>query len=83
MTAKIIPLREAPPLSDIVGMLRRLADQIEAGEWGEVETLFAVMPRPGDYPRLFGWGDIDGQSDPVIQLELAKAWLLANMTARS
>lgn len=83
MSAEIVPLRDAPALTDIVGMLRRLADQIEAGEWGEVETLFAVMPRSGDYPTLFGWGSIDGQSDPIIQLELTKQWLLNNMTARS
>jgi hypothetical protein len=82
LSAEIVKLHDAPLLTDIVGMLRRLADQIEAGEHGEVETLFAVMPTSGGYPRLFGWGDVSGQCEPLIQLELAKAWLVNNMTAR-
>lgn len=70
------------PVSDIPGMLRNLADKIEADEYGKVETLFAVMPVDGDYPKVFGWGAIDGKNDPTIQFELAKMWLLTNMVER-
>lgn len=83
MSAEIIPIRSGPSLNDIAGQLRALADQIEAGEYGEVETVFALMPRDGDYPTFWGWGDITGANDPVIQLELVKLWLLTNMTQRT
>jgi hypothetical protein len=84
MSAEIVQIREgAPLLSDIPAMLRRLADQIEAGEHGQVETAFLILPADGDYPKVFGWGDVDGGNDPVIQLELAKMWLLTNLVARS
>lgn len=84
MSAEIVPLREgAPLLTDIPGMLRRLAEQVEAGEYGDVETLFVVLPRNDDYPCVFGWGDVTMGNDPVIQLELAKMWLLQHLVARS
>jgi len=78
----VVPIAEGPSLQDIAGQLRALADRIEGGEYGEVDTMFAVMPVLGGYPKLWGWGDIDGQFDPIIQLELMKQWLLNNITAR-
>lgn len=82
LTLTIVPLREGPPLTDVVAQIRAFADRIEAGEYGEVGTVFAVMPRQGDYPKFWGWGDVAGVSDPVVQLELAKLWLLTNLTSR-
>jgi hypothetical protein len=79
---KVVQLQEGPSLQDIVGQMRMLADRIEAGEFGEVNTLFAVMPRDDDFPLLFGWGVLDGQNDPIIQLELTKHWLLSNLVVR-
>lgn len=72
----------SPPLTDIPAHLRKLADAIEAGEHGEVGALFAVMPVEGGYPTVWGWGDIERKNDPVIQFELAKMWLLTNLTIR-
>ena len=83
MTAEIVSLRGGTPaLNDIPGMLRALADAIEAGEYGEVQSLIALMPRPRDYPIPFGWGDVEGQNDPIIQCELAKAWFVNNLVER-
>ena len=71
-----------PHLGDIPGHLRRLADAIEAGEHGDVNTLFAIMPRDGHHPCVFGWGDVDGRNDPIFQFELAKLWMLNSMVDR-
>jgi len=78
----VVPLHEGPSLNDIVAQVRAFADRIESGEYGEVDAVFAVMPRARDYPQLFGWGDVTGSNDPVIQLELCKLWLLTTMTVR-
>lgn len=82
MVAEVVQLHEGPSLNDIVAQIRAFADRIEAGEYGEVDTVFAVMPRTGDYPKFWGWGDITNVNDPVIQLELAKHWLLVNLVER-
>lgn len=71
-----------PNLTDIPAMLRRLADQIEAGDWDKVETAFLLLPRPNNFPELLGWGDVQGKNDPLIQLELAKHWLCKNLVQR-
>lgn len=70
----VVPLREGPSLQDIPGQLRRLAERIEAGEFGEVDALIALMPREQDYPVTFGWGAVQKAWDPIIQFELARQW---------
>ena len=59
---KVVELHSGPSLQDIPGQLRALADRIEQGEYGDVEGLFAVMPREQDYPVILGWGAMDGSS---------------------
>lgn len=71
-----------PPLNDIPGRLRHLADQIEKGELAP-ETMYVIMPRPKDFPRLWGFGNVDGDKHPIIQLELIRHWLVANLVVRS
>lgn len=84
MSAEIVAIRDgAPSLADVVGMLRQLADNIESGEHGSVESLAVIMPVEGDYPRVFAFGDVEGANEPVLQLELAKMWLLTNLVQRS
>lgn len=81
--AEIISLRDgAPLLTDIPGMLRKLADQIEAGVEGEVTAAILLIPVDEDYPRVYGWGDVERGNDPIIQLELARMWLLTNIVER-
>lgn len=71
-------------LNDIPAQLRAMADRIENGdESGQaVTTVFCVVPVKGAWPRVFGWGDVEGQNDPVVQFELAKLWLLTNLVER-
>jgi hypothetical protein len=79
----VVPLREMPSLQDIPALLRRLADQIANGEV-EAKTLYVVIPQPGkDYPKLRGWGDVDGDRQPIVQVALLQHWLLSRETARS
>lgn len=81
--AEIVALRDgAPLLTDIPGMLRQTADQIESGEYGKVDAAFLLLPVDDGYPRVFGWGDVGGGNHPVIQCELAKMWLLTSIVVR-
>jgi hypothetical protein len=80
MTAEIVPL-PAKDLGNIPERLRDLASRLEAGE-ESAGTLFVIIPVAGDWPRLFGWGDVDGRNDPMIQLELCRHWLVENMVDR-
>lgn len=73
---KVVPLHEGPSLREIPAQLRALADRIEAGEYGEVDGLYAIMPREQSYPQILGWGINDGAYDPIIQFDLAKQWLV-------
>lgn len=69
--------------NDVPAMLRNLADLIERGEYDEVEAVLVLMPRPGDYPKIFGFGDQHGANEPSMLCEMAKLWLLQNMVARA
>ena len=83
MVAEVVQLHDgAASLRDICAHLRSLADQIEAGEQGEVDAVFLIIPVQNDWPRVFAWGDVANVNDPVVQLELAKMWLLQNLVAR-
>ena len=74
--AEVITLHDEPSLQDITGHLRSLADRIDNGEYGDVEGLFAIMPREQQYPAVFAWGCNSGAFEPIIQLELARQWLI-------
>jgi hypothetical protein len=71
---KVVPLHEGPALGEIPAQLRALADRIEAGEYGDVDGLYAIMPREQAYPITFGWGINHGAFDALIQFELARQW---------
>lgn len=82
MTINVVPIRDTPSQADIPGMLRQLAASIEAGGFGKVEAAFVLLPVEGDYPTFFGWGHVENENAPVVQLELAKMWLLTNHAKR-
>ncbi len=79
---KVVSLRDGPLLNDIPGMLRRTADRIESGDVAEADVALLIIPQPGDWPRVFGFGDTTGSNDPIVILELAKAWFVNNMVKR-
>jgi hypothetical protein len=82
MSLKVVPLRDKPALTDIVAQVRNFADRIESGDLSDISAVFAVVPIAGNYPKILGWGDVAGINDPVVQLELAKLWLLTNLVER-
>lgn len=53
MSAEVVELR---PSLDVVKTMRHLADEIEAGRWGSVRFIAAVMIHDGN-STLFCWGD--------------------------
>lgn len=80
---KVVQLHDGrPSLNDIPARLRLLADQIEAGEH-EATGALVLLPRKGDYPRVFGFGDVEGANDPIIQLALAHHWFLTKLVVRA
>jgi hypothetical protein len=79
---EVVQLREQPLLSDIPGMLRNLADNIESGKYEGCDAVLVVMPIAGDYPKTFGFGDVSGLNDPIIQFELAKHWHVEHLVKR-
>ena len=82
MALTVVPLSDRPSLQDIPALLRNLAHEIESGEV-EARTIFVVIPQDGgDYPKLRGWGDVEGDRGPIVQLALASHWLLSRQTAR-
>ena len=71
-------------LSDIPAMLRKLAEDIEAGDHGEVPICLVVLPRGGDWPDIFGFGPDGDTSDAALigHLELAKSFFVFNIAGR-
>lgn len=70
-------------LNDVSTKLRELADKIDAGKHGEVHSTFVVIPRPNDYPVIYGFGLVEGDNNPIVQLELAKVWFTNNLVGRA
>ncbi len=70
-------------LTDIPACLRRMAEQIEAGDI-KVESLIIVSPVEGNWPAIFGFGD-DKHLDAmhvIGWLEIAKSWFINHVTRR-
>lgn len=81
---KLVALHDGrPALTDVVGRLRTLADQIETGIIEDARTVIVLIPQPGKYPRVFGFGDVGGVHDPAFICEMAKLSLVLNLVERS
>ncbi len=79
----VVELRDGrPPLTDIVGRLRHLADEIEAGDYEDVPAAFVLIPRDGGYPVVMGFGNVEGENHPIIQFELAKSIFVNHIVER-
>lgn len=68
-------------MRDVPAMMRDLADRIEAGEFGDGVKAVFVLQREGDYPLVFGWGDIT-PAETVMELEMAKLFMCQNVVGR-
>lgn len=76
--------RSVPPLTDIAGQLRMLADLIACGEL-KPEFAIVVLP-PSDetgWPDIFSYGHVPGAIGMIGNLELAKAFFVNHMTERN
>jgi hypothetical protein len=82
MSAEVIPLSAAPSLMDTAAHLRRMADEIEAGEWGDNPTGIFLMPREDDFPVCFGWGPETSAAEVVYTLSQAVSFLTNSRVAR-
>lgn len=82
MNAKVTPLRSSPPVSDIPGQMRQMADMIERGEIEAVSVLLIIPRDSGDWPEIYGWGDHLGDYGNIAVCELAKSWFVNNHTGR-
>jgi hypothetical protein len=71
-------------VADIPGLLRNIADQVEAGQFGNPACAVLVIEgTAGDWPAVFGLG---GEAIPpraLWLLELAKGFLVANHVERA
>lgn len=54
----VVPLREVSA-KDIAAQFRRMADDIDTGEIGHIESMVACGEIDGEI-QIFGWGNIDG-----------------------
>ena len=82
MTAEVVQL-PVVNLNDIPQRLRQLAEDIETGIRPGITSVILIIPQLGDFPKVYGWGDIEGTNDPIIQLSLAKHWFLDNLVLRN
>jgi len=78
---EVVQLRPSPSLNDIPGQLRQMADSIERGDIEAASALF-IIPREGDWPELYGWGEHMGDYANIALCELAKAWFIDNKVTR-
>lgn len=46
------------PAKDCVRMLRLMADDVEAGKYGNVRSISAVLEQDTGSVEVFGWGDL-------------------------
>jgi hypothetical protein len=76
MVAEVITLRSAPLVNDIPGQMRQMASMIERGEI-EAQSVIFIIPRDGDWPETYGWGERMADLDKIAVCELVKAFFTA------
>lgn len=64
-TLNVVPLRSAPPLTDLAAQLRQLAAWIEhetdrpEGDYGNVREAYVVLFKAGEMRPIFhAWGEV-------------------------
>ena len=72
----IVPL-PVQNLNNVPALARQLADDIEAGEYGNVSRVIVV--RDADDLHTFGWGDIGDAYAGVGLLDAAKFTMIASL----
>lgn len=62
-------------INDIPTMLRALADQINSGKQ-TAEAVYVIVPNPGAYPTIYGYGAYTSPEERIATLDMAKYWIL-------
>ncbi len=62
--------------SSIVATFRRIADEIENGELGEINSALFVLDHADAPPEVYGCGEVKGTPLAVGLLEMAKCGLI-------
>ena len=60
------------PTTDIPTMLREMADRLDAGEAGDVRSMFAFTVDPDDEIVFYGWGADLSKREIIALLAMAK-----------
>lgn len=68
-------------IADIPAMLRKMADQIDNGDVAAASML-VIIPRDGDWPDIYGWGEHLGDHGNIAICEMAKTWYVQNLSAK-
>ena len=76
MSARLVEFPLAN-LRDVAAAMRRTADRIEAGAFGEVTAAVAVLLDDGHEVHVFGWGEL-GRRHEAIGLLTAGALAIGN-----
>lgn len=71
MSANVVAFPIPVPLSDIPGCLRLMADQIEGGRLGELETFIAVTSTTDGELHCYGFGNVSRRDQMVGLLQCA------------
>lgn len=53
----LVEFPQTTNLRDVAACMRSVADAIEAGQWGDVKMIAAVLVRDNLSMAVFGWGD--------------------------
>lgn len=64
-------------IKDVVGMMRKTADDIEAGHYGDVKMAVFVTGSDKDF-TVFGWGDAN-ELELIGLLACAKDTMIGNV----
>lgn len=67
----VVPLRDVSA-ADVAAQFRRMADEIDSGEIGHIESMVACAEIDGKI-ELYGWGNVDGlRATAMFTLAVAK-----------
>ena len=85
MTDNITQLRSNPLLNDVPGWLRKMANDWEAGMFGERDFIMVIVPAydKWDWPQVIGIGDHPGQTYCTGLLAEAQAFMTIHKVARA
>jgi hypothetical protein len=85
MTDNVTNLRDQPPVNDVPGWLRRVANDWEAGQFGDRDFLLVVIPAKDEshWPVLYCMGNNPGQTMVNGVLAETQAFMTIHKVARA